>query len=132
MLGGQPIGGFGTVWNDWIGTTGEFRYAFGIPGPLMSILPSINYNTAQGSALHGIGTPLVYDGEFQSYMGGPPTGPFSFANNNYPLLNGAPAVSDAYVFSQPLFYYFGLRPGATSFNTFVRKYIDEELADTVI
>ena len=47
-------------------------------------------------------------------------------------MNGVVPASDSYVFSQPLFYYFGLRPGATSFNTFVRKYIDEELADTVI
>ena len=35
-------------------------------------------------------------------------------------------------FSQPLFYYFGLRPGETSYNTFIRLYVDEELAGTVV
>ena len=129
-LGGQAIGGYGTVWNDWLGTVGEYRYAFGIPGPAMSILPSLNYDTAQGSNLHPTNSaPLIFDGNFQHYMGNPP---FSYPQNNYPVINGTLPASDSYVFSQPLFYYFGLRPGATSFNTFVRKYIDEELADTVI
>ena len=60
-------------------------------------------------------------------MGNPP---FTYAKGNYPLLT--PNSDRSIVFSQPLFYYFGLRPGETAFNTFVRKYIDEELADTVI
>ena len=130
-LGGQPIGGFGTVWNDWLGTLGEFRYAYGIPGPAMSILPAIDSDTAEGATLHPTpaNAPYVSDGNYQHYMGNPP---FTFAGNNYPLLTGVIPDSRSVVFSQPLFYYFGLRPGATSFNTFVRKYIDEELADTVI
>ena len=136
-LGGVPIGGYGTVWNDWLGTLGEYRYAFGVPGPAMSILPAISSVDAEGSTIHptnavpGLsgGTQYLSSGNFQHYMGNPP---FSFANNNYPVTNGTVPGSDSYVFSQPLFYYFGLRPGATSFNTFVRKYIDEELADTVI
>ena len=102
----------------------------GIPGPAMSILPAIDYETAEGANLHPTNSaPMIFDGDFQHYMGNPP---FSFSQNNYPVMNGTVPASDSYVFSQPLFYYFGLRPGATSFNTFVRKYIDEELADTVI
>ncbi len=97
----------------------------------MSILPAISYTTAEGTNLHPTNSPspLIFDGNFQHYMGNPP---FSYPQNNYPVMNGVVPASDSYVFSQPLFYYFGLRPGATSFNTFVRKYIDEELADTVI
>tara|TARA_B100001564_G_C20648873_1_gene675850 strand:- start:1262 stop:2206 length:945 start_codon:yes stop_codon:yes gene_type:complete len=130
-VGGQPYGGWGTVWNDWLGTTGEYRYAFGIPGPAMSILPAISFDEEDGSVLHPApaSAPYVSDGNFQHYMGNPP---FTFAGNNYPVMNGTIPDSRSYVFSQPLFYYFGLRPGATSFNTFVRKYVDEELADTVI
>ena len=113
-LGGQAIGGYGTVWNDWLGTVGEYRYAFGVPGPFMSILPSIDYETAEGAVLHPTNSPspLIFDGNFQHYMGNPP---FSYPQNNYPVMNGVVPVSDSYVFSQPLFYYFGLRPGATSF-----------------
>ncbi len=130
-LGGQAIGGYGTVWNDWLGTVGEYRYAFGIPGPFMSILPALDYETAQGSNLHPTNSPspLIFDGNFQHYMGNPP---FSYPQNNSPVLHGVVPASDSYVSPHPLFSYFGLRPGATSFNTFVRKYIDEELADTVI
>ena len=130
ILGGQAIGGYGTVWNDWLGTVGQYRYAFGVTGPAMSILPAVDYETAEGANLHPTNSaPMIFDGDFQHYMGNPP---FSFSQNNYPVMNGTVPASDSYVFSQPLFYYFGLRPGATSFNTFVRKYIDEELADTVI
>ena len=35
-------------------------------------------------------------------------------------------------FSRPMFYYFGLRPGKTSFDIFVNKYIDEDNSETVI
>ena len=35
-------------------------------------------------------------------------------------------------FSRPMFYYFGLRPGKTSFDIFVNKYIDEDSSDTVV
>ena len=128
--------GFGDVWNDWLGTVGKYRYAMGVPGPLMSVLPAINLTTAEGTSIHpvgtncttgGTGTPCVWDGNYLHYMGNPP---FTFANGDYPLMNKD--SSKNMVFSQPLFYFFGLRPGATSYNTFVRKYIDEELADTVI
>tara|TARA_R110000824_G_scaffold137684_7_gene302281 strand:- start:9147 stop:12833 length:3687 start_codon:yes stop_codon:yes gene_type:complete len=128
--------GFGDVWNDWLGTTGQYRYAMGIPGPLMSVLPALNLQTAEGTSIHpvgnncttgGTGTPCVWDGNFQHYMGNPP---FTYGAGNYPLMDLN--SNKEMVFSQPLFYFFGLRPGATSYNTFVRKYIDEELADTVI
>ena len=130
MRSGSPLG-FGDVWNDWIGTMGKYRYVYGVPGPAMSILPSLStgYESwGSDSDMHPVGsTTLIWDGNYQNNMGNPP---FSVANNNYPLLN--PSSDRTQVFSQPLFYYFGLRPGQTSFNTFVRKYIDEELADSVI
>ena len=114
-----------------------FLDASGIPGPAMSILPAVNWQTAQGSSLHpsNPGPMYIFDGNFQMYMGGPTVygpGPFTYAGNNYPPLNGVIPTGRSVQFSQPLYYYFGLRPGATSFNTFVRKYIDEELADTVL
>jgi hypothetical protein len=122
--------GFGDVWNDWLGTMGKYRYAYGVPGAAMSVLPAIDAAEAWGQDgnMHPIaGSTLVFDGNYQNNMGNPP---FTYANGNYPLLT---QDSDrSIVFSQPLFYYFGLRPGETAFNTFVRKYIDEELADTVI
>lgn len=127
MRPAAPNFGFGDTWNDWLGTKGKYRYAFGVPGPAMSILPAIDAVSAWDVHVPASAIPLVYDGNFQNNMGNPP---FSIANDNYPLLR--PGSSKEIVFSQPLFYYFGLRPGATSFNTFVRKYIDEELADTVI
>jgi len=66
--------------------------------------------------------------------------------NNVGFLNGLPqpgTSGDAYppmspltgpsmLFSRPLFFYFGLRPGETAYNKFIRVYVDEELSDTVI
>lgn len=48
----------------------------------------------------------------------------------YPPLNLG--SNNQTVFAQPRFHYFGLRPGETAYNTFIRKFVDEELADTVI
>ena len=53
----------------------------------------------------------------------------------YPTLDRPPLTSssDSKVnFSQPLYFYFGVRPGKTAYNIFIRKYVDEALADTVI
>jgi hypothetical protein len=58
-----------------------------------------------------------------------------YQDNMYPTLDRPPLVgsSDPKInFSQPLYYYFGVRPGKTAYNTFIRKYVDEALADTVI
>ena len=80
----------------------------------------------------------IYPGEFQNAMGlgtggiqwgtfwgGP--GPM----NGVPPMLG-PDNANRWNFSVPLFYYFGLRPGQTSYHTFIRLYIDEELADSVL
>ena len=64
-------------------------------------------------------------GDLQNDMGKPDTSGVAI-----PLLdkNSAQEVN----FSRPMFYYFGLRPGKTSFNIFVTKYIDEEFNEGVL
>ena len=103
-------GGFGTYQNDWGGTLGEYRLSF-LGFPLNSVVSNFDI---WGSA-------AVAAGDFQDDMAP------SFGR---PLLNlSSPGAVN---FSQPSFYYFGLRPGQTAFNTFVRKYVDEELSNTVL
>ena len=103
-------GGFGTYRNDWGGTLGEYRLSF-LGFPLNSVT----------SIFDIWGSAAVAAGDFQDDMAP------SFGR---PLLNlSSPGAVN---FSQPSFYYFGLRPGQTAFNTFVRKYVDEELSNTVL
>ena len=117
-------GFFGTYKNDWAGTIGDYIYpvqnnlGFNLGGAVMAT------NIWVGSG----GPWGIYAGDMQYYMsligGGPPGLPEPLG----PWGNGTQEVN----FSRPLFFYFGLRPGRTSYNTFIRKYIDEELAGTVI
>lgn len=116
-------GGFGHAFNDWQYTYGDYQIKMAIPMGPMSIFPAI-----------GVTTPVTYNtvalppsGEYQHNMGNPQGYTYP---NSYPLMtsNSEPSM----VFSQPLFYYFGLRPGETSYNTFIRLYVDEELAGTVV
>ena len=115
---------FGTFMNDWAGTRGDYIYptanalGFNLGGAVVGTDEWVGSGGAYG----------IYAGNYQYYMsqlGGPPPGlPEPLAP--FPL--GTQEVN----FSRPLFFYFGLRPGRTSYNTFVRKYIDEELSGTVI
>jgi hypothetical protein len=108
-------GGFGTHHNDWEYTKGMYSEAtanwLGFdPMGLFGLWPQ---------NLHEAGT--VTSGWYQDDM--------------YPTLDRPPLVSSSdpkINFSQPLYYYFGVRPGRTAYNTFIRKYVDEALADTVI
>ena len=104
--------GFGNENNDWQYTRG-------------------NYRTASYSWTSTGGTAIINSGDYQNTVG----------DLNGFALPGTPG--DAYppmsqvtgpsmLFSQPLFYYFGLRPGETAYNRFIRLYVDESLADTVI
>ena len=72
------------------------------------------------------GTLLINSGDYQNDVGALN----QMGTNAYPPMtqNTGPVV----LFSQPLFYYFGLRPGATSYNTFIRLYIDAELSENVV
>ena len=103
-----PAGGFGNRSNDWMFTWGDYpspqNWAWTITG----------------------GTTLINSGEYQNDVGAlNMMGP-----NAYPPMN--PNSGPAILFSQPLFYYFGLRPGATAYNTFIRLYIDAELSENVV
>ena len=104
-------GGFGNWTNDWNGTVGEYQYL------------------SQGGATSTISWPgpwaggNILSGDYQNDMY-----PATFMSRPVMTLTTNPSVN----FSQALFFYFGLRPGQTSYNTFVRKYVDEELANTVL
>ena len=108
-------GGFGTHHNDWEYTKGMYGEPLSNwlgfdPMGLLGLWPTDK---------HVPGT--VTSGWYQDDM--------------YPTLDRPPLVdsSDPKInFSQPLYYYFGVRPGKTAYNTFIRKYVDEALADTVI
>jgi len=120
----NPGSGFGSTFNDWMYTTGGYSERVAIaPAQGMTVIPGLSL------------TPPV----FFTYNNLPPAS--SFQNNmgfdigftgatQFPILT--PDSAGQINFSQPLFYYFGLRPGATSYNTFIRLYVDEELADTVV
>jgi hypothetical protein len=106
-------GGFGNENNDWQFTTGPYQSQ------------GDDWTVPSGNP------PTINSGDYQANVG---------------LLNSFPqpgTPGDAYppmtqntgpsmLFSQPLFYYFGLRPGETAYNKFIRLYVDEELADSVI
>ena len=111
---GAPGTQFGTWKNDWDGTIGEYSLITDA-GTLFSSIDDTNPWSSHQFLAH----------DFQNDMW--PQG--SLPWNRPPLTQNSPSHIN---FSQPLFYYFGLRPGQTAFNTFVRKYIDEELSDTVL
>ena len=123
--------GFGSVFNDWQNTTGDYRIMMAIPMGAMSIFPAIGLSPpTHYYGLLGSDTPSIASGEFQNYMGNCGFGCGYELPNDYPLMTDD--SSNSINFSQPLFYYFGLRPGETSYNTFIRLYVDEELAGTVV
>ena len=104
-------GGFGTENNDWQYTTGPYQ--------------------SQSDGWTIPSTPLINSGDYQSNIGALNSLPQpGTPNDAYPPMtqNTGPSI----LFSQPLFYYFGLRPGETAYNKFIRLYVDEELADSVI
>ena len=101
-------GGFGTWKNDWAGTLGEYYYdTWG--------------GSTYGPFISPWGASPLLAGDYQNDM---------FPSMDRPVLN--PNSDPSVNFSQPLFYYFGLRPGQTAFNIFVRKYVDEELSNSVL
>jgi hypothetical protein len=116
--------GFGSTFNDWMYTTGDYvdRVAI-VPAQGMSIIPGLSLTLPVQYVYNN----LPPSSSFQNNMG------FDIGftgSTQFPPLtpNSAPQIN----FSQPVFYYFGLRPGATSYNTFIRLYVDDDLADTVV
>ena len=104
-------GGFGDWSNDWGGTVGEYEYDTWGSGGLGFILPWPGPWAGVNLAA----------GDYQNDMAP------SF-DRPVMTLTSQPSIN----FSQPLFFFFGLRPGQTAYNTFVRKYVDEELSNTVL
>jgi len=102
-----PVNPFGSWKNDWDGTLGV--YDFDTWGGA-----NVEFTSPWGSH-------QLLSGDYQNNMA---------PNLGRPILT--PTSPTHINFSQPLFYYFGLRPGQTAFNTFVRKYVDEELANSVL
>ena len=109
---------FGNHHNDWEFTKGMYReplknmWGVDITG-LLGLWPTDLHADPNG--------PSIVSGWYQDDM--------------YPTLDRPPLVNGSGVkvnFSQPLYYYFGVRPGKTAYNIFIRKYVDEALADTVI
>ena len=106
-LDGAPGAAFGTWKNDWAGTLGEYEFD--------------TWGGASVTSTSPWGNNPILAGDYQNNMA---------PSLTRPILT---PTSDSNInFSQPLFYYFGLRPGQTAFNTFVRKYVDEELANSVL
>ena len=106
-MDGAPAAAFGTFRNDWAGTLGEYEFN--------------TWGGAYSQSTSPWGNNPILAGDYQNNM---------IPSLTRPLLT---PTSDSNInFSQPLFYYFGLRPGQTAFNTFVRKYVDEELANSVL
>ena len=104
--------GFGDENNDWMYTRGSYR-------------------TADASWSSSGSPQTIHSGSYQNNVGllnslPQPNTP----GDAYPPMtrDGGPSI----LFSEPVFYYFGLRPGQTSYNTFIRLYIDAELSETVI
>ena len=125
-LDGAPGTPFGSDYNDWSGTYGDYRRKTAIP---MSPLGAINLGPVSTN-IWPEPNPLTSD-----YFQGSNAGTMGVNNSllqpaNYPPLT--PTSSPTINMTQPLFYYFGLRPGQTSYNTFLRLYVDEELADAVL
>jgi len=125
---GAPGTAWGSEYNDWGFTLGTYQTALG------SGSGWIVDSDGGGGPIYGLfANSLVMAGEFQNDMGNSLTsspGSGLVHPGNYPVLNQNSLSTT--VFSQPLFYYFGLRPGRTAYNMFLRLYVDEELADTVV
>jgi len=110
--------GFGTENNDWQYTTGSYQsqtYNWTIPGtPFINTAPL-----------------LIHSGDYQNNVGALNSLPQpGTPGDAYPPMT--PNTGPSMLFSQPLFYYFGLRPGETAYNKFIRLYVDEELSNSVI
>ena len=121
-------GGFGSPYNDWQYMTGDYTWWDWSNGFFTAflILP-----TVEAVSWTNIGSPM-YSGPYQNdianiWWGGA----VGYPGTIYPPLTPS-SNNEQTVFSQPRFHYFGLRPGETAYNTFVRRYVDEELSDTVI
>ena len=142
----SPKDEFGGLYNDWNGRVGIYNYTKQLDGVGMQIVGvtktisdgshADDSNILNATPTSGGGQPDLRVGNFQYDMASNATGgnglaPALLANkDHYPPLTVV--KKSPVVFSQGLFYYFGVRPANTSFNTFVRMYINEELADTVI
>jgi len=141
---------FGGLYNDWNGRVGVYKYTKQLDGAGMQLIGARHTttagNTGPGASINPIpetagGAPSLNSGSFQDDLGSSRTGGVidwtgAAPYPNYPMQDHYPPLvlgtESPIVFSQGLYYYFGVRPGKTSFNTFVRMYINEELADTVI
>ena len=115
-----------TDYNDWSGTRGDYYRKIALP---LSPFGAVNLGPVT-TDLWPKPNPNLND-----YFQGSTMGPMGANNSltqpqNYPVLT--PTTNSSVIFSQPLYYYFGLRPGRTSYNTFLRLYVDEELADAVL
>jgi hypothetical protein len=139
---------WGNQFNDWAGTTGFYNLpTIGVSSPMIPFsIVNNNWSGAIGMTLQGPwgGASGLFQGGPGGPMGAPPFqagtvgGPGSFQvtwgpgpNNNFPPLSQS-NNQNRFQMSGPLFYYFGLRPGETSYHTFIRMYVDEELADSVL
>ena len=137
-------GAWGDVWNDWQGTRGDYSTATNATTSPLIPLSVANYNIVSNVAGTWANASGLFQGGFDGPFGVPPLlagqvgtapnfqvvwGPA--AQNSFPPMsdNNSPGI---FQLSPPLFYYFGLRPGETSYHTFIRMYVDEELADSVI
>ena len=119
MFGSAP---FGDWKNDWQYMTGDYDDWY----PL--VLGIDWWDTVAVSWANGGSR---YSGPYQDDIAFPWwSGTANYPQDIYPPLSTI--SNNQIVFSQPRFHYFGLRPGETAYNTFVRKFVDEELADTVI
>ena len=102
--------GFGNENNDWQYTIGPYQSA------------SDDWTA---------GATIINSGDYQNNVGALNSFPQpGTAGDAYPPISNATGPS--MLFSRPLFFYFGLRPGETAYNKFIRVYVDEELSDTVI
>ena len=151
--GPGQTGWFGNEHSDWQGTIGWYSQAVaGISNPM------VPFTIAQYNWSYGVDPPSgpsptwssasgLFQGGNNGPMGAPPFlvgsvgGPGGFqavwgSSGPGPNTNSFPPMSTTNTqtmqMSGPLFYYFGLRPGETSYHTFIRMYVDEELADTVL
>ena len=136
-------GAWGDVWNDWQGTRGDYSTATNATTSPLIPLSVANYNIVSNVAGTWANASGLFQGGFDGPFGVPPllAGQVGTAPNFQVVWgpsasNSFPPMSDnntgTFQLSPPLFYYFGLRPGETSYHTFIRMYVDEELADSVI
>ncbi len=134
---------WGDEWNDWQGTLGTYRKATaGISNAFVPFTTTVavEVDDVPGAWIDASG---LFQGGPNGPMGAPPFvvgsvgQPGSYqvvwggaGQNSFPPLS--PTNTMTMQMSGPLFYYFGLRPGETSYHTFIRMYVDEELANNVL